>query len=138
MCSVLGLFTSVVASKYPERVLKSLARGQEMQRATLAHLRHSFLPADSREWRGDEWGRLNPFFVHLPDLGEQPLQLPTSPTTKKSTACWGTGRESGAPVNLQGIHIPGRDQGGYPSLRPHRRRPAFLEKCIYNQGQWQL
>ena len=65
----------MVASKYPERVLKSLARGQEMQRATLAHLRHSFLPADSREWRGDEWGRLNPFFVHLPDLGEQPLQL---------------------------------------------------------------
>ena len=63
-----GVYTAVVASQYPERVQKLLAYQTLMVREARRCGGKGWLSYDSYfrqqmvgEWRGDEWGRLNPY-----------------------------------------------------------------------------
>ena len=63
-----GIYTAVVASRYPERIQKLLAYQTLMVREARQCGGKGWLSYDSYfrqqmvgEWRGDEWGRLNPY-----------------------------------------------------------------------------
>ena len=63
-----GLYTAVVASKYPERFLKLLAYQTLIVREARRCGGRGWLTYDcffrqqmAGEWRGEEWGRLNPY-----------------------------------------------------------------------------
>ena len=95
-----GVYTAVVASRYPERVQKLLAYQILMVREARLCGGKGWLSYDSYfrqqmagEWRGDEWGRLNPYlfsstFLALGGLTIRIAACASSPTITRMSVLW--------------------------------------------------
>ena len=119
-----GMYTAVMASKYPERVHKLLAYQTLIVREARRCGGRGWLSYDTvfrqqmvGEWREEEWGRLNPYLFSSTFLA------------------LGTGNRSSCSLCLESDHKEedcalAKGKGALPPKQPASREPYYRESTI--------
>ena len=115
-----GLYTAVVGSQHPDRALKLLAYQTLIVREARRCGGRGWLTYDTvfrqqmaGEWKGDEWGRLNPYLYSSTflTLGSSRLNCPLCLESDHR-------EEDCALAKGKGVGTSRQDLGGNPSRRP--------------------